>query len=287
MTATAGFVAWRAARLLTRWALARAFQIPHVAGGPTPADLGLTAEDVTIDGPNGKRLRAWFLPAGTERGPAVLVVHGWTGNAALMLPVAKPLLDAGLHVLLLDTRCHGRSDDDEFSSMPAFAEDARRAVEWLRSEPRVDPARIALLGHSVGAGACLLVADRDPSIAAVVSLSSMADPARFMGDAMRRRHVPGPLVAFLLAEIQHAVHQRFTDFAPTATIARLRMPVLLVHGDADPVVPLADAEALHAAAPPGTELIALPGADHAAVERFLAVAPRVTAFLRRAVGITP
>src|SRR3546814_4494171 len=44
-------------------------------------------------------------------------------------------------------------------------------IVWLRRQPSVDPERITLLGHSVGAGACLLAASRDPRIAGVVSRS--------------------------------------------------------------------------------------------------------------------
>ncbi|HSP64752.1 MAG TPA: alpha/beta fold hydrolase, partial [Candidatus Deferrimicrobium sp.] len=280
-------VAWAALRSASPRVLARLFRIPHVPTGVTPAEVGLEAEDVTIIGPRGRQLRAWFVAASAAgRQPAALVLHGWTGSASLMLPLARPLLAAGLHVLMLDARCHGRSDDDAFSSMPDFAADAERALAWLRTHPRVDPERIALVGHSVGAGACLMVADRDPRIAAVVSISSMADPAEFMGEAMRRHAVPGFIVWFALHEIQRALGQRFTDFAPLVTIARLRVPVLLIHGDADPVVPLADAEALRAVAPAGTDLLVIPGADHSAVDRFLTVAPAVTAFLQRALQHT-
>lgn len=276
-------VVWAAIRFASPRALARVFSIPHVPSGITPAEVGLQAEDVTIKGPRGRRLRGWFVPApATGPQPAALVLHGWTGSASLMLPFAKPLQAAGLHVLLLDARCHGRSDDDDFSSMPDFAADAEHALVWLRADPRVDCDRVALVGHSVGAGACLMVAARDPQVAAVVSIASMADPADYMGRAMRRRGVPGFVVWFVLKAIQRAVGQRFTEFAPLVTISRLRVPVLLMHGDADRVVPLADAEALHSAAPSGTDLLVIPDADHSAIDRFLTVAPAVTAFLQRA-----
>lgn len=281
--AAALLLLWVALRVATPRVLARFFRIPHVPSGDTPAQVGLQAEDVTIDGPRGRRLRAWFvpIPAGGPQ-PAAVVLHGWTGSASLMLPIAKPLLAAGLHVLLLDARCHGRSDDDSFSSMPDFATDAEHALAWLRADPRVDADRVVLVGHSVGAGACLMVAARDPRVAAVVSISSMADPAAYMGRAMRRRGVPGVAVRFVLGEIQRAVGQRFTEFAPLATIARLRVPVLLIHGAEDPVVPLADAEALQSAAPAGTDLLVIPGAGHSAIIDFLTVAPAVTVFLHRA-----
>lgn len=273
-------------RLVTPRVLARAFRIPHVPSGITPSDLGLEAEDVTIDGPRGRRLRAWFMPLPAPAGaqPAALVLHGWSGSASLMLPIAEPLLSAGLHVLVLDARSHGRSDDDDVSSMPGFAADAECALAWLRADPRVDADRVVLVGHSIGAGACLMIAARDPRVAAVVSLSSMADPAAYMGRAMRRRGLPAPLVRFVLGEIERAVGHRFTEFAPLVTISRLRTPVLLIHGDEDPVVPVADAYALQSAAPPGTDLVVIPGADHGDIERFLTIVPTVQAFLRRSLG---
>jgi hypothetical protein len=116
---------WVAIRAASPRVLARFFRVPHVPSGDTPAQVGLQAEDVTIEGPRGRRLRAWFVPvpAGGPQ-PAAVVLHGWTGSASLMLPIVRPLLAAGLHVLLLDARCHGRSDDDSFSSMPDFATDS-------------------------------------------------------------------------------------------------------------------------------------------------------------------
>jgi uncharacterized protein len=208
-------LAWAAIRVATPRALARFFRVPHVPSGVTPAEVGLDSEDVTIAGPHARLLRAWLVLAPVSGPqPAALVLHGWTGSASLMLPIAKPLLAAGLHVMLLDARCHGRSDDDDFSSMPDFATDAERALAWLRADPRVDPDRVVLVGHSVGAGACLMVAARDTRVAAVVSISSMADPAAYMGRAMRRRGVPAIAVGFLLREIQRAVGQRFNEFAP-------------------------------------------------------------------------
>jgi pimeloyl-ACP methyl ester carboxylesterase len=200
-----------------------------------------------------------------------------------MLPVAPPLHAAGLHVLLLDARGHGRSDGGDFSSMPGFADDVERALLWLRSNPRVEAEGIILVGHSVGAGACLLAAARDPRIAAVVSISSMADAAAYMGQAMRRHGMPAIAISPVLREIERAIGMRFPEFAPIATIAHLRMPVLLIHGAIDSVIPLADAQALHRTAPPGTDLLVVPDANHGDIDRFLAVAPAVTDFLRRAI----
>lgn len=178
-----------------------------------------------------------------------------------MVPIARPLIDVGVPTLLLDARCHGRSDDAEFTSMPRFAEDVAAGVRWLRDRPFVDPERILLLGHSVGAGACLMVARDDPRIAAVVSVSSMADPRVMMTRLLRGAHLPRPGVWLALRYVEHVIGMPFSAFAPLATIGSLKVPVLLMHGECDTVVPLTDAQRLAYAAP-GAKLLVVPGAGH-------------------------
>lgn len=241
------------------------------------------AMDVTLQTGTALTIRGWLIegPSAEPRRPAAIVVHGWGGSAASMLPVARPLLTAGLDVLLLDARCHGRSDDDDFTSMPAFAEDVQTALRWLRAQPNIDPNRVALVGHSVGAGACLLVAARDESVAAVVCLASMADPRTFMARALRR-HLPGPLTAMALRFIEHTIGHRFEEFAPVHTIGRVHVPVLLLHGALDTTVPVSDAYQLQAHAPSGSALIVLPDADHLSVDALDRIAPALRTLLRTA-----
>ena len=247
------------------------------------------ALDVALPGARGETLRGWLLrnAADAERapGPAAVVMHGWGASAADMLPVAQPLLDAGLHVLLLDAGGHGRSDDVEFSSMPAFADDVTIGLNWLRARPEVDPTRIVLVGHSVGAGACLLAASRDPSIAAVTCLASMAHPREFMSRALRAR-LPGPLVRVALRVVERSIGHRFDSFAPINTIRQVRVPVLLLHGARDTTVPVADAYALREHAPPDSSLLVVDDADHTSVEALDHLAPALREFLQKA-GITP
>lgn len=247
------------------------------------------ALDVAVPGARGETLRGWFLPhaADTERvpGPVAVVMHGWGASAADMQPVAQPLLNAGLHVLLLDAGGHGRSDDVEFSSMPAFADDVTIGLNWVRARPEVDPTRVVLVGHSVGAGACLLVASRDPSIAAVICLASMAHPREFMSRALRTR-LPAPLVPVALRVVERSIGHRFDSFAPINTIRQVRVPLLLLHGAGDTTVPVADAYALREHAPPGSSLLVVDDADHTGVEALDQVVPALHGFLRDA-GITP
>ncbi|HEX5994428.1 MAG TPA: alpha/beta fold hydrolase [Jiangellales bacterium] len=235
----------------------------------------------------GLTIRGWFIPGPSiePQRPAALVVHGWGGSAIDMQPVAQPLLAAGLDVLLLDARCHGRSDDDDFTSMPAFAEDVQTALRWLGSQPNIDPTRVVLLGHSVGAGACLLVAARDETVAAVVCLASMADPRMFMARTLRSR-LPGPLTTMALRFIEHTIGHPFEEFAPVRTIRHVRGPVLLLHGALDDTIPVSDAYQLRAHAPAGSSLIVLPDADHFSVDALDRIAPEIRRFLLAAGVLT-
>lgn len=243
---------------------------------------GLPWRDVTLPTANGKQLCGWFIPAG-ERAPALVVMHGWGGNAEMMLPLAAPLRAAGFALLLLDARCHGRSDDDSFASLPRFAEDIEAGLAWLAGQPDVDAGRLGVVGHSVGAAAALLVASRQPALCAVVSLAAFAHPAAMMRRWLATRRIPyRPFGAYVLAYVQRVIGHRFDDIAPCRTIAAARCPVLLVHGEDDATVPVAEARAIHAArACDAVELLLVPGSHDDYGDIAAALGP-VTAFLQRA-----
>ena len=271
------------ARAAVHHAIGASLAAPRIRETETPAARGLAFETVRIPTANGKQLHAWLIPAAAAgRAPAVVIVHGWGGNAQMMLPLAAPLHRAGFATLLIDARCHGLSDGDSFASLPRFAEDASHACDWLAARAEIDPRRIALLGHSVGAGAVLLAAARRGDIAAVVSVAAFAHPQEMMGRWLAGRRLPAIVTRYILRHVERTIAHRFDDIAPLRSIARLNCPVLLVHGEQDTVVPPADAHRIHAAARPGTvELLTLPG-DHESfidLEREIA---GVVAFLQRA-----
>ncbi len=229
---------------LIRWSL----RAPRVVEQSSPGMLGLKYSETQILTANGKWLFAWFIPA-PEAGPApaLAVLHGWGGNAETMLPLAVPLHRAGYALLFFDARSHGRSDLDTFSSMPRFAEDLDHALYWLKWQPEVDPKRLGVVGHSVGAAAALLAASRRDDLAAVVSIAAFAHPQTVMRRLLESWRVPYvPFGWYILHYVQRVIGYRFDDIAPLNTIWRIRCPVLLVHGTEDTTVPVAEAQALYA-----------------------------------------
>mgnify|MGYP001055939212 FL=1 len=244
--------------LALNFAIRRGLTAPRLAETGDPGTLPWRA--VHLPAANEKQLFAWFIPA-APGAPALVVMHGWGGNAEMMLPLAAPLHAAGYSLLLVDARCHGCSDGDSFASLPRFAEDIEAALAWLREQPGVDPAALGVIGHSVGAGAALLVATRQPELRAVVSLAAFAHPAAMMRRWLATLHIPyWPLGAYILAYVQHVIGFRFDVIAPCNTIARVACPVLLVHGLEDDTVPVAEAREIYAArASDAVGLLLIPG----------------------------
>lgn len=243
---------------------------------------GLPWREVRIPAANGKQLFGWFIPRPTLA-PALVVVHGWGGNAQMMLPLAMPLFAAGYSLLFIDARCHGQSDSDTFASLPRFAEDIDHALIWLAAQPEVAGQSLGVIGHSVGAGAALLSASRNPQIAAVVSLAAFAHPDGMMRRWLRFKRIPfWPVGAYILFYVQRVIGYRFDDIAPINTIPRVACPVLLVHGVDDETVPVAEAEAIFARRRhERVELLLIPGShdDYGDIGLQIAALP---AFLDRA-----
>jgi dienelactone hydrolase len=112
-------------------------------------------------------------PPGTGH-PGVVVAHGFAGSARLMAPFGDTLAARGYVVVLLDFTGHGANtrplrlgDPGD----PALRRDLDVAVAHLRSLPDVDPERISLVGHSMGAGAVTRYAADHPEIDSTVAIS--------------------------------------------------------------------------------------------------------------------
>jgi dienelactone hydrolase len=113
-------------------------------------------------------------PPREERPPAVVAMHGFAGDRVSMSGLSRRIAAAGYAVLAIDARGHGQNRNPfapSWASGASFLADLRAAVDFLRAYPFVDGARIAVLGHSMGAGASLDYATRDSGIDAAVMIS--------------------------------------------------------------------------------------------------------------------
>jgi pimeloyl-ACP methyl ester carboxylesterase len=146
-----------------------------------PNSRGIYYEPVTLRTDDGIRLEAWLVPvveaeqilrdkelALRSNHPAVLLVHDFGHDREQMLPLVRPLHDAGFVVMAVALRGAGASAPAGATFGLLESNDVKAAVAVLRKRPFVDQNRVAIVGVGTGANAGLLAASEDPGIKALV-----------------------------------------------------------------------------------------------------------------------
>jgi pimeloyl-ACP methyl ester carboxylesterase len=248
-----------------------------------PDAWGLPCREIEYSAPDGMRLKAWLAPTAESRA-AIIVVHGHGGNRHTTL-AHSALLYPEFTVLMPDLRAHGDSAGDLTSIGYRERLDLIGAARYLRA---LGYGPVGVLGVSMGGATAILAAAECPEIDAVVSDSSFACLRFAVREAARLRGYPGPItrpwanLSCLVAALRLRHHPQAAD--PVLAVAAIApRPLLLIHGEADELILVEAAHALHRAAGEPKELWLLPHVAHA---RALESAPeayreRVQDFFRR------
>jgi dienelactone hydrolase len=145
------------------------------AGGPPHMDVELTGGipgTLYLPGSGNPFFALQPLPPDKRR-PAVLLVHGFSSDRALMSVLARRIARNGYACLTIDLRGHGHNRNPfarNFGS-ETLRQDLTTAVNFLRTSSYVDGSRIVVIGHSMGANAALDYAAHDPNIKGSVMIS--------------------------------------------------------------------------------------------------------------------
>jgi fermentation-respiration switch protein FrsA (DUF1100 family) len=206
-----------------------------------PEDLGLAAEELTLEPERGVQLHAWFFPHPRPLA-SLLFCHGNAGNASHRLENVRLLVNSGFQVLLFDYRGYGHSSG--VPSESGLYRDA--AAAWRHLVERSDTACLPriIFGRSLGGGVAVnLAVDADADGLIVEStFTSIRTLVRLI------YHLPLP--------------QLPVKFDSLSKIGRLRMPLLAIHGEQDTLIPFSDGQVLFEAAPEPKTWYPIPGAGH-------------------------
>lgn len=182
-------------------------------------------------------------------GPAVVLVHGWGGHAGHMTEFVKPLVSAGYRVVAFDATAHGRSRG-QLSSLVHFADAIKAAANMF------GPAH-GVIAHSLGAAATAYALRHGLSARRAVFLAPQAQLEGYWRTFREALGVSDDVWRCLQAMTEERLKIRFDDLHPAAAAPRMTTPLLILHGSADRMAPIAE----------GAELAALwPGAAFEQVE---------------------
>ena len=246
----------------------------HAAAPPpdysAPAGAPYTAEEVRVKGPAGVLGGTLTKPKNAAgRLPVVVTITGsgqqdrdeyipLAGGVRLFRQLADTLGRRGIAVLRLDDRGLGASGGDARDATTAdFADDIRSAVAYLRTRPDIDPARIALAGHSEGGIIAPMIAATDPGIRAIVLLAGYAVPGIEISMVQNRYAVErqkGLSAAqrdSILAAARTSLNPEkqtvpwlkyYLGYDPAPPLRKVNAATLVVQGETDHQVPPAQAE---------------------------------------------
>lgn len=225
----------------------------------TPARAGLDYEDVHLVAPDGVRLHAWYLPARGEPRGTVLFLHGNAGNVGTHLASVYWLPAEHYNVLLLDYRGYGASGGS--ASIAGSLRDIETALGWLVARPEVQAHGLAVFGQSLGGALAVYAVAHSryrSHIKALIVDSAFSSYRGITREKLAEFWLTWPLQWPLSLTVGDA-------YSPVDAIGRVSpIPVLILHGEHDPVVPIRHAERLYAAAREPKSFWRIPEGGHIA-----------------------
>ncbi len=238
----------------------RDFQYHPGAAIVPPAQAGLaTIETLRLTSGDGETLFAWYASPSRDNFPLILYFHGNSGVLADRAKRFHQLTDSGYGLLAVSYRGFGGStgtpteDGILLDAEAAYKEAQRRGFAGRR---------LVLMGESLGTGVATIIASRHEAAALVLDA-----PYLSALDVAADRYPIFP-VGYLMRD----------PFRSDLAIANVHMPVLMMHGEDDPIIPIASGRKLFELAHEPKEFIAVPGAGHLVLARD-DVYPRVKAFI--------
>ena len=209
----------------------------------SPADWGLSFEEVTFLALDGVELHGWFIPG--DREETLLWFHGNAGNISHRLENLKLLHEElGMNLFIFDYRGYGASEGRP--SEEGTYLDAGAALAYLQSRSDVSPEQIVYFGRSLGAAVAVKLALRSPPSGLI--LESPVPSIRYMA-----RRTYGFLPVWLLVR---------TRYDTLGKMPEVDVPTIVLHGDRDDIVPIDAGRKVFAAAREPQEFYVIRGAGH-------------------------
>ena len=236
------------------------FYYPEPGLRGTPDQLGMPYTDVHLRAADGVHLHGWWLPARLNDGErskgVIYFLHGNAENISTHLGAMSWITLSGWDLFILDYRGYGLSQGTP--DIPGVYLDAQAGLEWATQQAQSRQLPLVVLGQSLGgAVAATLIAQSPPEQISALILDSAFSSYRRIAREILAQPWLTTLFRYPLAWTIR------DDYSPERYLAqRPSMPLLVMHGCADPVVPCSHGERLHRIAGEPAWLWLSPNARH-------------------------
>lgn len=224
-------------------------------------------EKIAFTVPTGETLAGVLHhPAADAPESAVILCHGMDShkNSEKLVYLGRALARRGVLALRFDFRYVGESNG-EFADITYSGEVADLGAAYAFVQQR-HPARTAILGSSMGGTVALLFAGQEPRVAALVTVAAPihpeAFPRRVLTDQQLQQWRERGFTIYHGQRLNATLLQDLERLDVLASARKVTCPTLVIHGEADEVVPVAEARELHACLTSPKKLCILKGTDH-------------------------
>ena len=223
-----------------------------------PSDLRLKYEEISFKTKDGIKLSGWYIPHDKSK-KAVIIMHGYPADKANLLGMAD-FIAQEYNVFLFDFRSFGQSEGKYTTIGYLEKNDLLAAIDYLEKEKNITS--IGLFGFSMGGAVALMT--KHENVKAIVSDSTYSRLSNMV------KHMYGIFSVFKypLAYLTKIYGMIFLNvdidrINPVESIQNIDKPILLIHGENDSQIPVAEGYALHEASN-NSQLWIVKGADHGA-----------------------
>lgn len=199
---------------------------------------GLPYESVYIKSHDGLRLFGRYYHV-KDGAPVEIQFHGYRGNAFQDLCALNRIArSAGRNTLLVDQRAHGQSDGQVIGMGTKERFDCVRWAKYAAERFGGDTP-IILTGVSMGGGTVLMASDLDlpQNVKGIVADCPFSSPMDIMRKVTREKPIKKLLYPFALIGAVLYGHVNMSSSSPVQSVPNAKVPILLIHGQADRFVP--------------------------------------------------
>ncbi len=213
----------------------------------SPADVGATGMEIIVVQPADADygIKGWYHPPADNIKPVIVYFHGNAMTIPFAWPRVEPFVKAGYGVLLAEYR--GYNGNPGKPKEKGLYADADAYTAWLKGAAGIPENRIVFYGLSLGTGVAVDQVVKNPAAAAII----LEAPYTSLVDVARKHYFYLPVDLLMLDR-----------YPSKKRISHAKIPLLVLHGERDTVVPVAQGRALYELAGGPKTLKIFPEAGH-------------------------